>query len=771
MKGFIVHPTYEIKEDKAYVLLFGRLENGESFLTINHFRPYFQIRKEDLARAKKIADFDTEDAGFRNFNDEPTVKVIKDIPSEIPDLRKKLEEAEIECYEADIRFSYRFMMDHQLSSCMEIKGEHEKGEHVDRVYKEPGIEKTEGEFKLKTLSFDIETDINGNELYSISLYSDDVSEVIFVNRHDSLDVKAKVVENEREALELFSKRVREIDPDIITGWNLIDFDLAFLEKKFKQYDMHFRIGRNNRDTRLRIQEGFVMDSKATVTGRNVLDGMHLLKNSFYRLSDYKLDTAAEELLGENKNIGEKTKGKDIEEAYRNNPQELIDYNLKDSKLVYDILKKEGIIELTMKRSLLTGMPPDRVQASVASLDSLYIKDLAKHKIVAPTAKFNKKDKGVSGGFVMRSQPGIYDNIAVCDFKSLYPSIIRTYNIDPLSFERGKENGEIIAPNGARFDKKEGFLPAIIERLWKSRDEMKKKKDKVGSFAIKIHMNSLYGVIANPSCRFYSYDMADAITSFGRESTKSAAKLSEDMGYDVIYSDTDSIFIKTQAEDTEKAKEVGKKVEEKINKHFDDLVKEKYNRTNVLQMEFEKLYRRFLMPHTRGSKEGAKKRYAGLLVKDDGKEDLDFTGLEFVRRDWTELSKKFQLELIWRIFRKQEVESYIKDFVKKLKEGKLDDLLVYRKALRKSTDEYIKTTPPHVKAARKLEEKGKLESNIIDYMITIDGPEPVQYMENEIDYEHYIEKQIKPIADSVLVFFDKSFDSITAKTSQKGLFDF
>ena len=189
--------------------------------------------------------------------------------------------------------------------------------------------------------------------------------------------------------------------------------------------------------------------------------------------------------------------------------------------------------------------------------------------------------------------------------------------------------------------------------------------------------------------------------------------------------------------------------------------------NFLELEFEKTYIRFMMPKIRGTDIGAKKRYAGLLIK-DGKEKIDFTGLEFVRRDWTDLSKKFQLELLDKIFHKQEVVDYIKKFVETLQKGKYDNLLVYKKAIRKPLDKYVKTTPPHVKAARKLD---KLTSNIIAYVMTTEGPEPVQKIKHKLDYNHYIEKQIKPIADSILVFYNQKFDNLLTDSKQTSLFRF
>jgi len=174
-----------------------------------------------------------------------------------------------------------------------------------------------------------------------------------------------------------------------------------------------------------------------------------------------------------------------------------------------------------------------------------------------------------------------------------------------------------------------------------------------------------------------------------------------------------------------------------------------------------------MPRARGSEKGAKKRYAGLINK-KGKEKIEFTGLEFVRRDWTELSKKFQLELLDRIFHKKEVADFVKKFVDDLKKGKYDSLLVYRKALRKELSEYVKTPPPHVKAARLLD---KIEDNVIKYVITENGPEPIQKLKSKLDYEHYITKQIKPLADSVLSFYSVNFDDLLQGNKQKTLFSY
>ena len=772
MKGFVVYSTYRVVEDKVYVYLFGRLENGESFLTINNFRPYFYIRKKDFKKIKKIKTdlkYDLEDTKQKNFYEEPVTKITLNMPRDVPVLRDMFHKDDIPTYEADVRFVYRFMMDKGIKGSLDIEGEYKKGNYVNRIYEEPALKPAEHKPELRVLSIDIESSSDIKELYSISLYSKDFAKVLIVSKKKNLK-NAESFANEKEVLERFKEIINNYDPDIITGWHVIDFDLKVLKEKFEEHKIEFVLGRTEWPGKIRIQESFFKSSTADISGRMVLDAIHLLKTSFIGLSDYKLDTAAKEILGEKKLISGVDKGKEIERQFREEPQKLVDYNLKDSELVIKILEKKGIIDLTVQRSLLTGMQLDRVRGSIASLDNLYLRETKKLGYVCKTSDYKQREARIKGGFVKDSIPGIYDYINVLDFKSLYPSIMRTYNIDPLSFipkELHKKHKEYIeAPNGARFKKKYGILPNLLQKLWAQRDEAKKVDNQEQSYAIKITMNSMFGVLANPMCRFYSLEMANAITHWAQFTIKKTAEIVEKKGYRVIYGDTDSIFVETKSKNIEDAKANGEEIQEFVNKYWKKYTK-KLNVDNFLELQFEKTYIRFMMPKIRGSETGAKKRYAGLLIK-DGKEKIDFTGLEFVRRDWTDLSKKFQLELMDKIFHKQEVVEYIKKFVETLKKGKYDNLLVYKKSIRKPLDKYVKTTPPHVKAARKLD---KLTSNIISYVMTTEGPEPIQKIEHKLDYDHYVEKQIKPIADSVLVFYDKNFDDLLLDSKQTSLFGF
>ncbi len=784
MRGFIVDETYRVENNKAYVYLFGRLENGESFCTIQHFKPYFSIKKDDAERAKKLPStipFKIEDTSWKTMQENPVVKVVMDIPKDIPSMRKLFEENGITCYEADIRFTQRYLIDNNILRTIDIEGGYEKGEYVGRIYKAPQITPTDYYPKLRVLSFDIECSMDLSDMFSISLVCRDEnhqkSEVLIV--HEGPLDNAKCFKTEKELLEAFRKEVVELDPDIITGWNSIDFDLKVLRDKFKEYDIPFRMARMDWDCNLRVESSFLKESSADFPGRQVLDGIHLLKLNFITLDNYKLATAARELLGEKKLIGEENKGKNIENAYKKEPQKLVDYNLKDSALVLDILEKTNAIEIMLNRTLITGMSLERVRGSIASFDSLYLRELRARNYVAPSSSFSEREERIVGGYVMEGKPGIYDYIVVCDFKSLYPSVMRTFNIDPLAFEHGKDAKDpsnkdkwITAPNGAVFSAQEGILPQMLQTLWNARDEAKKKKDAYASFAIKILMNSFFGVMAAPACRFSSNDIGNAITSFARTFIQLTMDEVQDMGYRVIYGDTDSVFVNAGAKTYEEAEKISKQITKKINKQYNEYIKKEYRRESFLELEPDKIFTRFIMPRVRGSESGAKKRYAGLVLK-DGKEELSITGLETVRRDWTEVAKEFQMGILNMVFKKKDPSDYIRKFVDDIKRGKHDEKLVYVKAIRKDLDSYVKTTPPHVKAARLLIDRGvPLDSSLIEYVLTTEGPYPVQLMKKKsspaIDYEHYIDKQVRPIADAVLGFFNTTFDDVLKGSKQMTL---
>jgi DNA polymerase-2 len=370
---------------------------------------------------------------------------------------------------------------------------------------------------------------------------------------------------------------------------------------------------------------------------------------------------------------------------------------------------------------------------------------------------------------MDAQPGLYRNVLVFDFKSLYPSIIRTFNLDPLSLlPDGKEDSSALnAPNGARFRRDErGVLPQLVETLADERQRARTQGLAIKANAIKILMNSLYGVLGSPASRLFSPAVANAITHFGQLLIRRAAEFVESRGDRVIYGDTDSLFIDTGENDPARALSRAGDLLAAIGASVAEYVHGTFGCESHLELEFEKCYRRFFLPEVRGGKIGSKKRYAGLLVDDEGNEHIELVGLESVRRDWSEVSKRFQRGLLDLVFHDQPVEGFVRQYLVDLRAGRFDAELTYRKAVRKDLDAYTKTTPPHVRAARKQQNGG---SGIIEYVMTQHGPEPLGEETAPPDYAHYIEHQIKPVGDAILRFLGTDFDTVAQTRKQLSLF--
>jgi DNA polymerase II len=768
MNGFILTPTYRIVRGVPEVHQYGVLESGEPCLIIDdRTRPHFFVLQRDVERLQSVAPgLRAEPGGFRSLDGEAVASVCVGVPGDVPPLRRRLEDNGIACLEADVRFAYRYLIDRGIRGAFVVEGSHEMHPRLGRVYHNPELRPAHWAPHLKILSIDIETDPQGEQVYSIALHTRDFERVIIV--HDHVLAHAEPVHSEKAAIRRFLEYLHTLDPDVITGWNVVDFDLAVLARAARRHGVHFAIGRNDDEFDLRKDASFTRESRAIVFGRQVLDGLSLMRGAFIRLEDYKLETAAQAFLGKGKLITGDLRHTEIDAAYRTDPQRLVDYNLQDARLVLELLDHTGLVELAIERSLLTGMPLDRVSAAIASIDSLYLNALRKRGVVAPSVGAPDRQAAIMGGYVMESKPGLYTNVLVFDFKSLYPSIIRTFNIDPLTYAGHPPPGTatVVAPNGAHFRRDvHGIIPDLLSGLAAEREQAKRSGQGVKANAIKILMNSFFGVLGAGASRLFSPEVANAVTHFGQHLIRRAADCAEEKGHVVLYGDTDSLFVDAGEPNPERALQLAERLRDEIGAVVAEHVRTEFGCESVLELEFEKLYRRFFLPEVRGGKVGSKKRYAGLLVE-NGHEEIDFVGLEAVRRDWSEVSKRFQRALLQRVFHDEPVEEFIKAFIADLRAGRFDDQLTYKKAIRKDLGAYTKTTPPHVKAARK---QGTATGRIIAYVMTVNGPEPIGELTATPDYAHYIAHQIAPIADAVLRCLGTDFDSIVQTRKQLALF--
>jgi DNA polymerase II len=776
-RGFILQATYRIRDGRPVVHLFGRLEDGATFLVRDdRQRPHFYVRAADAARAAALAP-SLQPCAKRTFDGAPVVRVEAAIPADIPAIRDALHAVGVETFEADVRFAVRYLIERGIKGGCEIVGDPtpgrvREGEPVDWTFDEPELRPASVDVEPRVLAFDIETDERGQRLLAIALFAAGADEVYIVDEAGRpMPERAIRCSSEHAALDAFCRRVAEIDPDVLTGWNIVDFDLAVLQRLAQRLRHPFQLGRGPGALRIRPPVGYFGSGAASIPGRIVLDGIDLLRGAFVRMDDYSLDTVARDVLGEGKAVVGDARDRlgEIQQNYAHDLEAFARYARTDARLAYAIVHKLDLVRLAYVRSQLTGMTPDRVAASVASFDFLYLAELERRGLVAPSVRGGDPgpQEAQHGGQVLDPLPGLHTNVWVFDFTSLYPSIIRTFNIDPLGYVEDARGAAdlIVTPDGIAFRRAPGILPMMLDELFPRRQAAKRARDAVASQAIKILMNSFYGVLGTPACRFHDPALANAITGFGRHLLQWSKHWFENAGYRVLYGDTDSLFVHSGTEDADHAAALGPDLAARLTADLEAYVHERWRVPSRLELNFEKLYVKLILPRMRHGQGGARKRYAGLVAGRDPNA-VEFVGMEVVRRDWTPLAKQVQRELYRRLFRGERVEDYLAKVVRSTRAGELDDLLVYRKGLRKDVSAYTAATPPHVAAARKsLAPPGR----VVSYVVTTAGPEPLDNLQHPPDREHYVDKQIQPIAEPVLDALGLEFRRVIGDDRQLELF--
>jgi len=672
--------------------------------------------------------------------------------------RDRLQAAGERPCEADVKPIERFLMERFILGGLKATGPAKL--HRGVLYMtNPRLSRAEVVPHLRLLSLDIETIGFEGELLSIACVTETTERVFLVGSgpepQKSLHPDGKTIrlDDARATLQAFFSWVAHVDPDILVGWNVIEFDLKYLASLCKSLNINFALGRGGEKAEILAPRSRNFPYVARVPGRVVLDGIATLKSATFRFESFALNNVAHEFLGRRKKIDHgKDPVEEITRMAREDPDALAEYNLEDCRLVLDIFEKARLVEFAVERQRLTGLQMDRQGGSVAAFDQLYLPRLHRAGYVAPSLGSSDFQESSPGGYVMESKPGFYRNVLVLDFKSLYPSIIRTFLVDPLGLALGDTQG-VEGFEGAWFARNGHILPEMIRKMWSARDEAKREKNAAMSQAIKIIMNSFYGVLGTPGCRFFDQRLVSSITLRGHDIIQKSRAYLEKAGFDVIYGDTDSLFVLLdQGLEDAPCRKIGKELAQSLTDYFRELLRRTMQIESHLELEFETHFQRFLMPTIRGSDVGSKKRYAGSIVGKDGSTSIVFKGLEAVRTDWTPLARNFQRELYRRIFSDEPFEQYVRQIGRELRTGQLDEQLAYKKRLRRPINEYVSNVPPHVQAARLLEKPGRS----VEYVITVNGPEPVQKRRSPYDYQHYLERQLAPAADGILYFFETDF---------------
>ena len=715
---------------------------------------------------------------LKDFHRQPVCGLYCRSHRQLMRLEKLLRENGVTLYEADVRPPERFLMERFITAPVWVSGEPQGGMLINaRLKPSPHYRPP-----LKWVSLDIETNRHG-ELYCIGLEGCGQRVVYMLGPENgdasALDFQLEYVAGRAQLLEKLNAWFAQHDPDVLIGWNVVQFDLRMLQKHAERYGVPLRLGRGNSELEWRehgYKNGVFF---AQAAGRLIIDGIDALKSAFWNFSSFSLESVSQELLGEGKAIDDPWhRMAEINRRFAEDKPALATYNLKDCELVTRIFQKTELMPFLLERATVNGLPADRHGGSVAAFSHLYFPRMHRAGYVAPNHG-DVPPQASPGGYVMDSRPGLYDSVLVLDYKSLYPSIIRTFLIDPVGLAEGMARPDAQASVegflGAFFSRETHCLPEIVTQIWQGREAAKRQGNKPLSQALKIIMNAFYGVLGTSACRFFDPRLASSITLRGHEIMRQTRELIETQGYEVIYGDTDSTFVwlKTPHSEAEAAR-IGQQLVEHVNAWWKSHLHASMGVTSALELEFETHFCRFLMPTIRGAELGSKKRYAGLIQEGESQR-MVFKGLETVRTDWTPLAQQFQQSLYLRIFRNEPYQDFVRDTIAKLMAGELDEQLVYRKRLRRPLAEYQRNVPPYVRAARLADEENLKRGRpaqyqnrgTIKYVWTTSGPEPVDYQRSPLDYDHYLEKQLQPVADGILPFLEDDF--ATLMTGQLGLF--
>lgn len=750
-----------------------------------------------------------------------------------------------------------FFLSRGIRGMVEIQGSWQPGRRVQRVFRDPELQAhpDQDSLALVWLSLDIETDRQGR-VVAVSLVqkgSGPTKElVLFLPENPDLPRESELVQNpkpqpsnrpgespvpdqlspdipsnpsvptqpvpiqpvnsERALLQALSQTILQWDPDVITGWNVVDFDFRVLEKRYKDLSLAFDLGRaEDQITELRQTPSGL--TRVVIPGRQVVDGMKIFRGSGQRFEDQSLETTAQGVLGRGKLVeatGEQ-KMAELVRLRKEDPLTFCQYALEDARLVLDILEATGLDRLTESRAGLTGLSVDLAWTSIPAFEQIYNMELLQQRIIPPAKDLDREVSGAAGGTVLEPIPGYFHWVTVFDFRSLYPSIMRTFNIDPLVYHRtdqssvptpgvstdgspkslspgpnqpqdppdiddfllAKEQGIILAPNWARFHQEPGILPRLIESYFSARQRALDQGDPVGSHVYKILMNSFYGVLGSGGCVYGRSELAGAITGFGKLCLHFARDFFQRQGLTVLYGDTDSVFIYASGNPLPRPAE---DLAQELNRALDLFILEHFGRESKIQIRFDTCYQRFLLPKLRGPGtktvndlgdsesqiRGRAKGYAGLKANTPSESfsdqssssestlQVEIKGMEAARSDYTSLAQTYQRQLLDLLFNDRsftEMEEYTRNLLIHMQSGKLDDQLVYKKVLRRPARDYQGTPPPQVRAAKLLgwtHQRGK-----ITYVMTLDGPQPVQKQTAPLDYNHYRDHQLRPIWESLV----------------------
>ncbi|MBI4044153.1 MAG: ribonuclease H-like domain-containing protein [Candidatus Diapherotrites archaeon] len=796
--GILLDVSYSFNEKKqSFLSLCVKTKKGKEFFFERGFFPYFYVIVDDAK--KRLPEIEShlfankfpvrKAAIEKKSNAENVIKLSFNNTEELKEAREEVKKFPfvLERHEYDIPFTKRYLLDTGLAPMNGITLETKNGSDIENAKPFDADEKDIT--GLCMAAFDLETHSPGrfsnplkDPIISIAMTAGE-KELVFAWRKDQKKDASVFFESEKEVAEEFVSQMEKTSPDIVVTYNGDSFDFPYLAQRCKKLGVELKRAFFGHEPRLKRMG---LDNAYRINGVQHLDAYKVIRvmNRFgvVNLVKFDLESVSDAIFGANK---KKVDHNDINLAWETGKgmKEVIDYNREDATYTYRIAQRYLLLYAELCRlSHETLFEASRSGASSLVEDLLMAKAFELNALVP-----NKPEEGevkkrmlqsFKGGYVKEPVPGLHENIAVLDFRSLHPSIMISHNVSPetLRCTHGEcMEGKNVSPDKDWFCmKQKGFIPTVLEEILEKRVQAKKGMKKTSpkdpayalfaskQQALKILLNSHYGYLGYPRSRWYSRQCAKAITAWSRHYIRDINIKAEQENFIALYTDTDSAFLKVPKE---KTKEDVLEFVKKMNSEL----------PGAMELEFEGYYRRGIFV-TKREGGAAKKRYA--LLDFDG--NLKIVGFEYVRRDWAKIAKDTQrqvLQAVLELGSPQKAIELVKDKIKKLREGKVEkkDLIVLTQ-IKKPLKSY-ESIGPHVAAAKKAVARGKeIEvGSTVSFIITKNGKsisdraELEEFVkEGNYDADYYIEHQLIPAVIRIIAELGVSKEDLVQGGKQKSL---
>lgn len=686
------------------------------------FKPYFYIDNDEIIPQEMYNTIFEVQSGYKSIFGVDVKKIVCNELSQDSFLR--LRDYFKKTYEDDILFRLRYIIDND----------------------------TKFDKNQRIIYFDIETNLSTDvintpePIISIALYDNFLKKYFVFVWHKDLNFNYIETENknifyfndEKLMLSKFFNTMKELNPDILSGWFINGFDLPYLINRSKLLNLRNEINFlspyhiiNNHTNSLVYsiikKDNKILDKDMIYTriyGVEILDLIKIYKKLTYdnKPDNYRLNTVAKHLLGQ-----EKIKADNISKIWNENINLLTEYNLNDVRLCVDIDRVARLTEYMLSVQQLVPMPLESVFYNSRVVDCLILKKYH-NKVIFPSKRKHQKEfaMGAFAGhleiinekqrineiltlnepflklndefwYANAPAPGLYKNICVFDFKALYSNIYRTFNLSPETID---ENGDLQVNNVKINTKVKGVIPQLFEDLLNERKKIEEMRDKltdrnsVEYYAlqnlqggVKTIANSITGVANYPSFRLYNPQISRLVMWVARYLLVIINKYLNTLNYNTLMSDTDSFFVQLN---TDNAKDEAEKLKENINKYLKD------SGYKYLEVDCEKIFNKVILFDV-------KKRYVGKLIYEKGnKVDKIFRrGGELVRKDTPQIFKNIMLEIVNMLLEENIAVNKINLFIKS-KIAEVMNLnnwdLGITKQINKSLEEYT-VLSQHIRAAK------------------------------------------------------------------------